>query len=240
VVVSTSVDPQRAAAIALTGVAVLVASMLAVGFLGELVLFGSSAGRFDLEWTDWIARHRVPVLDTLATVGSSFTDTWTVIGTAFGASVVLWATGNRWCACTLPIGLTVELAVFLIVSTIIGRERPDVTPLGSVPSTSSFPSGHVAAGVVLYGGLVVIAVSLGRSRAGARRAATAAAVLIVWVAVARVYEGVHHPTDVLGGALLGVGALIVAASSTGVTVRIDRVPDARRVPTRRPLGVTRS
>ena len=70
--------------------------------------------------------------------------------------------------------------------------------------------------------------------------ASGAAILIVWVAVARVYEGVHHPTDVLGGALLGVGALIVAASSTGVTVGIDRVPDARRVPTRRPLGVTRS
>ena len=100
----------------------------------------------------------------------------------------------------LPIGLAMELAVFLTVSTIIGRERPDVTPLGSVPSTSSFPSGHVAAGVVLYGGLVLIAASITGSKAVARVAAIAATVVVAFVASSRVYEGVHHPTDVIGGA----------------------------------------
>ena len=44
--VSTSVDPQRATAIALSGVAVLVASMLAVGGLGQMVLRG--IGRLDM------------------------------------------------------------------------------------------------------------------------------------------------------------------------------------------------
>ena len=92
-----------------------------------------------------------------------------------------------------------------------GEQRPDVTPLGSVPSTSSFPSGHVAAGVVLYGGLVVIAASITGSKAVARGAAILAAVVVAYVASARVYEGVHHPTDVIGGAVLGMGALFVAA-----------------------------
>ena len=87
---------------------------------------------------------------------------------------MLWLTGHRHHACLLPTGLAVELGVFLTVSTIIGRERPDVTPLGSVPSTSSFPSGHVAAGVVLYGGLVVIAASITGSKAVARAAAVPA------------------------------------------------------------------
>jgi membrane-associated phospholipid phosphatase len=238
--VSPSVDPKRAATTALTGFVVLVGSMLGVGLVGELFLFDSSVGRLELEWTEWIAGHRVAVLDTLATVGSSFTDTWTVIGTAFGASTMLWVTGYRGHAWTLPIGLAVELTVFLAVATIIGRERPDVTPLGSVPSTSSFPSGHVAAGVVLYGGLVVIAASIVESKAVARLATIAAALLIAWVASARVYEAVHHPSDVVGGAMLGMGALVVAASSTNLAVPARRATAARPTDRRRRLRVTNS
>ena len=195
-------------------------------------MFDSTIGRVELEWTDWVARHRVGVLDLVATVGSSLTDTWTVIGTAFGAFSMLWLTGYRRHACALPIGLTVELTVFLIVSTIIGRERPDVTPLGSVPSTSSFPSGHVAAGVVLYGGLVVIAASITQSKAVAAWPHPGGSCDRVRRS-ARVYEGVHHPTDVIGGAVLGVGALFVAGLSTGLIVRTRgttgvRPPNGRR------------
>ena len=185
-VASTSVPAKRAAATALSGFVVLVVAMLALGALAELFLFESSIGRVELDWTDWIARHRVSVLDNLAAVGSSFTDTWTVIGTAFGASAMLWLTTYRRQACTLPIGLGLELTVFLAVSTIIGRERPDVMPLGSVPSTSSFPSGHVAAGVVLYGGLVLIVASITGSKVVTRVVAIPAALVIACVASARV------------------------------------------------------
>src|SRR5688500_1972568 len=115
----------------------LVVAMLAVGALGQVFIFEGPIGRVELEWTDWVARHRIGVFDAVETVGSSLTDTWTVIGVAFGASVILWVTGNRQHASMLLIGLAVELAAFLAVSTIIGRERPDVTPLGSVPSTAS-------------------------------------------------------------------------------------------------------
>ena len=226
-VACTAVHPKRAATTGMLGFVVLVGSMLALGGLAELVLFDSTIGRLELGWTEWIALHRVSVLDTLASVGSSFTDTWTVIGTAFGASAMLWLAGYRGQACTLPAGLTLELMVFLTVSTIIGRERPDVTPLGSVPSTSSFPSGHVAAGVVLYGGLVLIAASITRSNVVARSAAIPAAIVIAYVASARVYEGVHHPTDVIAGGVLGMGALFVAAGSTGLVVRTGRATGAR-------------
>jgi undecaprenyl-diphosphatase len=108
-----------------------------------------------------------------------------------------------------------ELTVFLSVSTIVGRERPDVQTLGSVPSTSSFPSGHVAAAVVLYGGLVLIAASLRPSRAVSRVGVVFATIAVVFVASARVYEGVHHPTDVIGGAVLGAGALLAAGVISG-------------------------
>ncbi len=215
-VASTNLDPKHAATTALAGFVILTVAMLVVGLLGEEFVFDAAIGRLEHDWTNWIAEHRVAVLDTLAATGSSFTDTWTVIGVAFGASSMLWLTRNHRHALLLPVGLALELTVFLTVSTIIGRERPDVTPLGSVPSTFSFPSGHVAAGVVLYGGLALITASLTRSRNVTRAAAIGATIAVVCVASSRVYEGVHHPTDVIGGAAMGAGALYVAGLSTGL------------------------
>jgi membrane-associated phospholipid phosphatase len=46
------------------------------------------------------------------------------------------------------------------------------------------------------------------------------------VAVSRLYRGEHHPLDVVGGALLGVGALAIALLATRAAV----VADERRRP----------
>ena len=197
------------------GFVVLAAAMLALGGLAHVFVFETAIGEVELEWTRWIADNRVGPLDTVAPVGSALSDTWTVIGMAFGASSMLWAGGRRSQACLLPVGLALELSVFLSVSTIVGRDRPDVVTLGSVPSTSSFPSGHVAAAVVLYGGLVLIAASLSPSRTVSRIGVVFASIAVVFVASARVYEGVHHPTDVIGGAILGAGALLAAGVISG-------------------------
>ena len=226
-----TVDPRHIVMHTLYWFVGLAAALLALGGLGHVLVFETAIGEAELEWTRWVADHRVGLLDSLATIGSALSDTWTVIGMAFGASSMLWAAGRRSHACVLPLGLALELTVFLSVSTLVGRERPDVTPLGSVPSTSSFPSGHVAAAVVLYGGLALIAASLRQSRAVSRVGAVLAAVAVAFVASARVYEGVHHPSDVIGGAVLGAGALLAAGLISGtISVRAQATgaPDAEQ------------
>jgi undecaprenyl-diphosphatase len=76
---------------------------------------------------------------------------------------------------------------------------------GPVP-TSSFPSGHVAATICLYGAIAILAFP--RTRAWWRWALVALAVLMpLWVALSRMYQGMHHPTDVLGSVLLAAGWL---------------------------------
>lgn len=73
--------------------------------------------------------------------------------------------------------------------------------LDVAPPTSSFPSGHTAAAVALYGGIAILALRV----YGRRRAALTGAVVLwcipVIVGLSRLYRGMHYPS--LAGALTG-------------------------------------
>jgi hypothetical protein len=80
----------------------------------------------------------------------------------------------------------------------VGRPRPPVPHLdAALPPTSSFPSGHTAAAICLYGGVASIVLRV--VRAWWRWLVLGVAVVvIVAVAAARLYRGAHYPSDVLG------------------------------------------
>jgi undecaprenyl-diphosphatase len=230
---STSVPPDVAftawtlARRAVVGAVAVLGLMLALGLLVDLAVVGTPVGDADLDATRWIAERRTGVLDSLATVGSSLTDTFTVLGVLGGAVAMLVAAGHARHAAVLVVSVTTEFTGFLVTSYVIGRDRPDVEPLGSVPSTASFPSGHVAVAIALYGGLVLVATSLTRDAAVGRVGAAFVACVTLYVAASRVYEGVHHPIDVAGGVVLGLAALASAGWSSGLLFRGDagdRVP----------------
>jgi membrane-associated phospholipid phosphatase len=84
--------------------------------------------------------------------------------------------------------------------------------LGSVPGTGSFPSGHVAAAIVLYGYLAFLLRTLAAPRLAPVAAllwTVVAAVAAVAVGWARMYRGIHHPLDVLAGAAMCTVLLVV-------------------------------
>lgn len=104
--------------------------------------------------------------------------------------------------------VAVQSAVFLCVTVFVDRDRPEVHHLDAAPPTSSFPSGHVGASVALYGGLATLLMT--RTR-GARRPMAAGVLLLIPLAVgvSRMYRGMHHPSDVVGGLVNGVATLLV-------------------------------
>jgi membrane-associated phospholipid phosphatase len=124
--------------------------------------------------------------------------------------VIVLAVRRRWRDVTfLVVALVLEVTVFLTATLLVSRERPEVEHLDATPPTDSYPSGHTAAAVVLYAGLVAIASRSVPDRAR-RWLLMAFGVLVpLSVAVARVYRGMHHPTDVLAGVALGATCLAV-------------------------------
>lgn len=97
-----------------------------------------------------------------------------------------------------------------------GRLRPplahdSLTALVSLPSDPSFPSGHATTAFAAAG---VVAALHPRLRAPVLA-------LAGLVALSRVYLGVHYPTDVVAGALLG---LLIAAVAVTTGRRMGAAP----------------
>ena len=132
-------------------------------------------------------------------------------------------------ALTRRFRLAIILAVVLIVAAVftdlvkdyVARPRPTVNPL-VVMTGYSFPSGHTLNSTVTYGLLALVA---WRSRLplAARRVAVFLGVTIpVLVGLSRIALGVHYPTDVLAGWLVGVALVALAATLVRATGAMGR------------------
>lgn len=95
---------------------------------------------------------------------------------------------------------------------VVARPRPDLVPHGAFVNTASFPSGHSMMSAVVYLTLAVMLARLQPRLAVRLYLLTVATCLTLGVGVARVYLGVHWPTDVLAGWALGASWALLCVS----------------------------
>lgn len=175
--------------------------------LGELIVhfwahsrFGRADGRVD----SYLADHRTPTGRNVSLVLADLADTKTVMALTVLVVIVLYLARRRLREPLFLVAVVVgEVTTFVAVTAVVARHRPPVPRLDASPPTSSFPSGHTAAAVCLYGGIAVLCAVLARRALLRVLGWTAAVVIPILVAAARLYRGMHYPTDVVGGALLG-------------------------------------
>ena len=103
----------------------------------------------------------------------------------------------------VPAGMLLNLLVKLIVA----RDRPSWAVV-DLPSSASFPSGHVAEATVFYGALAIETARRESRRLLQGLAVAAATGLVAFVAFSRIVVGVHFLSDCLG-ALAEAGLWLV-------------------------------
>jgi decaprenylphosphoryl-5-phosphoribose phosphatase len=117
---------------------------------------------------------------------------WVALGLALAA--LDGSNREAWliCAALGPVAIALNYAIKVVVR----RPRPlleGLPPLGGAPSSLSFPSAHATSS---------FAVATAMTRV--EPAAAAVFLLAGLLALGRPYLGMHYPSDVLAGAILGV------------------------------------
>ncbi|MET7488480.1 diacylglycerol kinase family protein [Streptomyces sp. NPDC005538] len=158
-----------------------------------------------------LERIRTGPLTTLSYLGSEAGNTLTVIAVTLLSCVALVLVPRlpMWRqAVFLAVAVSLQALVFLVVTESVDRTRPDVHRLDSSPPTSSYTSGHTGAATALYAGLAVLVLSRVR-RPWRWPLAGLLFLMPLVVGVSRLYRGMHHPTDVIGGIANGALSLLI-------------------------------
>jgi undecaprenyl-diphosphatase len=200
------------------GLALIAAVSIGLGFLVIHVLERGSLGAADERVNVWLASHRTPGRTDASLIGSIMAGGVVLpilAGVlALGAAVLrMW----RLVAFFLFV-LAVESAAYRITTLAIHSHRPQVHRLENLPVNASYPSGHTAAALAVYGGLALVITSRFKNAAVRVVAWLLVAGIVAFVATSRMYRGMHHPFDVAGGIVVGIGALcvlVLAARASG-------------------------
>jgi len=84
------------------------------------------------------------------------------------------------------------------------RPRPDVVPHLRIAYETSFPSGHAMDSAIIYLTMGAMLMRISERRLTKIYCCTMAMVLTFLIGLSRVYLGVHYPTDVLAGWIIGL------------------------------------
>ncbi|MFJ2605378.1 phosphatase PAP2 family protein [Streptomyces sp. NPDC091279] len=198
--------PATRAAIALAAVSALLLALVAVRWRPLMDLDADLAG----------TTHRWAVADPgLTGVARILTDwvwdPWTM--RLLCAVVVVWLVvrrSDRWTAVWLAVTCALGTGLQQGLKAAVGRPRPVWPDPVDTARFAAYPSGHAMTATVVCGLLLWLLHRHGTTPARWRAALAVAVVSVAGVGLTRVWLGVHWPSDVVGGWLLG--ALTVACA----------------------------
>ena len=198
--------------------------LLVPKFLVPILLATATAWGF-IEIADEVAEGETTAIDERIVLAMRTSDTHDPIGppwfgeamrdlTALGSTlvlslVVLTVVGfllfmRHWRVAIFTFAASVSgQLVSHLLKEAFGRPRPDLIPHEVAVFTHSFPSGHAMMSAVVYLTLASLAARLMHRRHMKVYVLSVAIVFTILIGVSRVYLGVHWPSDVLAGWMIG-------------------------------------
>jgi undecaprenyl-diphosphatase len=184
-----------------------------VAALGFLELAGEmregEVDHFDDAVLVWLSTHRSPALTSIFLSLTAF-GSWPVLTLlTVGTCVATWLEGERRFPVTLAAAMVGAPFLSWAFKSLYGRQRPAIVPHLETVASSSFPSGHTISSVTFFVTLaLLVSVHTPKRRLRLFLVGYALAVAAL-VAISRMYLGVHYPSDVAGGALVGIAWSLV-------------------------------
>jgi undecaprenyl-diphosphatase len=218
------------------GVAIAIAGTLAFAELGESVQKGATQ-TMDVAVLEWMRQHHTPLL-TQAAMELTYLGTGTVVLMIVAvAALFLWHTAHKHSARLLLAAVAGNIILNGVLKLVFHRPRPQVFEWQTVAVSSSFPSGHAMSATVCYGTVAYLVIRLQKHHWSRLLTATAAAILILLICATRLYLGVHYPSDVIAGILVGLAwaGFCMATLEASLALGRRRAPldvmEERRAPT---------
>jgi undecaprenyl-diphosphatase len=187
----------------LAGAALAVVNTWLFAWVASHVRHGRTQA-FDDAVLRWVGEHRVPLLES-AMLEITFLGTGSVVLMISGvAALFLWLTHHRYSAALLVAATLGAILLNTVLKQFFDRPRPQLFTWGTHALTTSFPSGHAMSAAVIYSTIAYLAARLQKRRRARVVTMSLAALLVVLVCASRVYLGVHYPSDVLAGTIVGL------------------------------------
>ena len=189
---------------------------MAVGFVlcAGLVAAVTAAARADADqlqrWDEWVLLRIAegPVSFADAILLESFGNLAYMVPLTVAAAVVAAHRGRALVALSFPVAYVLQRPLVLLGWWMWDRQRPRLIADGiAAPGLHSFPSGHVALMIAVYGLLTYLWCRASRSIVERALAVLLLAALLFITGWARVRLGSHWPSDILAGYLIGAAWL---------------------------------
>jgi undecaprenyl-diphosphatase len=187
----------------LMGAAIALAGTWGFAMLAGHVRSGGTQA-FDTAVLQWIGLHRSSSLDPVMLEITSL-GTGAVVFMIVGvAALFLWLNQHRHSAVLLLVATIGGMVLNNLLKLGFSRPRPDVIPWATTAAFYSFPSGHAMSATIVYSTVAYLAARLQRTHAARVAIMTLAALIILLICGSRLYLGVHYPSDVAAGIVIGL------------------------------------
>lgn len=217
--------------VANVGAVLLAVLMVGLGFFVTKVLLSSGTIADADAWLPrWFNDRRTPFLNDASYYASMISDRPVLIPLV-GIVVLSFVLRKRWRLGSYFLqAILAEVLTYGLVTRFVERRRPEpVEQLDKFNLLHSFPSGHVAASVAVYGSLGLLLAAHFKDIRARVAIWTVAVGFTLVVATSRVYRGEHHPIDVAGGVVMGIGAICVALFAARTARRVAELRHEKHV-----------
>ncbi len=185
----------------------------------------------DILISKFIYLWRTPFLTKIMLIITNFGAGYMIAISLIATLFLIWRKHQREVVTFLIIFI---IGVFLNIAlkSLIQRPRPDISPITANKqvislSSYSFPSGHAMNSTVFYLALAFYFYHLTHNKKLSLLVTFSLLILLFLIGFSRVYLGVHYPSDVLAGNIVGLWWLVTALSINKSLVLVRAYQDEK-------------